>query len=54
LSYTFATKGAITNAGFRELLDVDENRAYYLLKSLCEQGRLVPVGAGKGRRYPLP
>ena len=47
-------KGAITNAGCRELLDVDENRAYYLLKALCDQGRLVPRGVGKGRRYTLP
>ena len=47
-------KGAITNAGCRELLGVDENRAYYLLKALCDQGRLAPRGVGKGRRYTLP
>jgi predicted HTH transcriptional regulator len=47
-------KGAISNAGCRELLGVNENRAYYLLKVLCDEGRLAPTGAGKGRRYTLP
>jgi len=42
------------DAGCRELLGVDDNRAYYLLKALCDQGRLVPRGVGKGRRYTLP
>jgi hypothetical protein len=36
--------GAVTSAGCRELLSVDENRTYYLLKALCDQGRLVPMG----------
>jgi len=46
--------GAITNTECRELLGVDESRAYYLLKKLCDDGRLVPRGVGKGRRYVLP
>jgi len=46
--------GAITNAECRELLAVDQSRAYYLLKKLCDDGRLVPRGVGKGRRYVLP
>ena len=46
--------GSITNAECRELLGVDESRAYYLMKTLCDEGRLVPQGVGKGRRYVLP
>lgn len=45
--------GSITNTQCRKLLAVDENRAYYLLKLLCDGGRLVPKGRGKGRRYEL-
>jgi len=44
-------KGAITNSECQGLLDVDENRAYYLLKKLAEADRLKPTGRGKGRKY---
>jgi ATP-dependent DNA helicase RecG len=46
--------GFITNAVCRELLKVDEARAYYLLKKLCDAGRLKPQGRGKWRQYVLP
>ena len=38
----------------RALLNVDEARAYYLLKKLSNVRRLRPEGKGKGRRYVLP
>ena len=46
--------GSITNTECRALLNVDEARAYYLLKKLCDVMHLQPVGKGKGRRYVLP
>jgi ATP-dependent DNA helicase RecG len=46
--------GAITNAECRKLIGTDKDHAYYLLSGLCEQGKLVPQGVGKGRRYQLP
>ena len=46
--------GSITNSGCRELLGVDDTRAYYLLKKLCDAGRLKPDGKGKCRKYVLP
>ena len=46
--------GSITNRECRTLLSVEEHQAYYLLKKLCDVGRLKPVGVGKGRRYVLP
>lgn len=46
--------GSITNAQCRELLGVEEYKAYYLLKKLCEAGRLKPAGKGKWRKYVLP
>lgn len=45
---------SITNTECRALLNVDEARAYYLLKKLCDVKRLYPEGKGKGRRYVLP
>jgi predicted HTH transcriptional regulator len=48
------THDSITNIECRTLLDVEEHQAYYLLKKLCDTGRLKPVGVGKGRRYILP
>jgi predicted HTH transcriptional regulator len=44
---------SITNAECRTLLAIEEHKAYYLLKKLCDNGRLRPVGVGKGRRYIL-
>lgn len=44
---------SITNVECRTLLSVEEHRAYYLLKKLCDAGWLRPVGIGKGRRYVL-
>jgi len=46
--------GSITNTECRALLNVDETRAYYLLKKLCDVRCLRPEGKGKGRRYVLP
>lgn len=46
--------GSITNPQCRELLGVDDTRAYYLLKKLRDTGRLKPEGKGKWRKYVLP
>jgi ATP-dependent DNA helicase RecG len=46
--------GSITNTECRALLGVDDTRAYYLLKKLCDAGRLKPEGKGKWRQYVLP
>ena len=46
-------EGSITNGQCRQLLGVDEPRAYYLLKKLCDSRRLKPLGIGKARRYVL-
>jgi predicted HTH transcriptional regulator len=43
--------GEITNTECRNLLTVEDHRAYYLLKKLTEAGLLSPLGRGKGRRY---
>jgi len=43
--------GSINNAECRELLGVDDTRAYYLLKKLCGKSHLKPQKKGKGRRY---
>ncbi len=48
------THGSITNAECRKLIGADGDRAYYLLRGLCEQNKLVPHGVGKGRRYEAP
>jgi len=45
--------GSITNAQCRELLGVEQHQAYYLLKKLCDQGQMKPIGTGKGRHYVL-
>jgi ATP-dependent DNA helicase RecG len=45
--------GSITNAQCRELLEVEEYQAYYMLKKLCDGGMLQPAGKGKGRKYVL-
>jgi predicted HTH transcriptional regulator len=47
-------EGSINNTECRELLGVDEVRAYYLFKKLCDSDHLKPEGKGKGRRYVLP
>jgi ATP-dependent DNA helicase RecG len=46
--------GAITNTECRDLLGVDEARAYSLLKKLSNSGRLKPSGKGRWRVYVLP
>jgi ATP-dependent DNA helicase RecG len=46
--------GSINNTECRELLGVDEARAYYLLKKLSDSGRLKPTGKGRWRVYVLP
>ena len=46
--------GSITNTECGALLGVDATRAYYLLKKLCDTGRLRPKGKGKWRTYILP
>ena len=46
--------GSITNSQGCELLGADDTRIYYLLKKLCDAGRLKPEGKGKGRKYVLP
>ncbi len=46
--------GAITNGECQVLLGVSQTRAYYLLDSLVNQGKLRGEGAKKGRRYVLP
>ena len=46
-------EGSITNGQCRLLLGVDEPRAYYLLKKLCDSRHLKPLGIGKARRYVL-
>ena len=43
--------GSINNAECRDLLGVDDTRAYYLLKKLCASGQLRPEKEGKWRRY---
>ena len=43
--------GSINNSECRELLDVNDDRAYYLLKKLTEKGKLKALNKGKGRRY---
>ena len=47
-------RGAITNASCRKLLGINDDRAYYLLKRLCDEGHLRPNGEGRYRKYVLP
>ncbi len=44
-------EGSINNTECRELLGVDDIRAYYLFKKLCRKGQLKPKKKGKWRRY---
>jgi len=46
--------GSITNSECRNLLEVNDDRARYLLKKLVTSGALKPVGQGRWRRYVLP
>ena len=46
--------GSINNSECRELLNVNDDRAYYLLKKLSEKGKLKTLKKGKGRRYVVP
>ena len=45
--------GSINNAECRELLHVDDTRAYYLLKKLCKINHLRAKGKGRARRYVM-
>jgi len=45
--------GSISNAEGREILEVDNVRAYYLLKKLCDSKQLKPKGKGKARCYGI-
>lgn len=36
------------------LSGLESRQATYALQRLCSQGRLIPFGSGKGRRYQLP
>ena len=47
------THGSINNPECRELLGVDDTRAYYLLKKLCKSKHLKPKGKSKARRYVM-
>jgi len=38
----------INNSECQELLDVNDDRAYYLLKKLTEKGKLKTLNKGKG------
>ncbi|MBW2604774.1 MAG: putative DNA binding domain-containing protein [Deltaproteobacteria bacterium] len=46
--------GSINNSECRELLNVNDARAYYLLKKLSQKGKLKALKKGKGRRYVVP
>lgn len=46
-------KGSINNTECRNLLGIDDKRAWYLLKGLMAAGQLKPVGVGRWRRYTL-
>jgi ATP-dependent DNA helicase RecG len=46
--------GSINNSECRELLNVNDARAYYLLKKLTEKRKLKALKKGKGRRYVVP
>ncbi|MBE9592108.1 MAG: hypothetical protein IMF19_01385 [Proteobacteria bacterium] len=47
------THGSINNPECRELLRIDDTRAYYLLKKLCKSKQLKPKGKSKSRRYVI-
>ena len=52
LSYIL-NHGSINNSECRRLLNVNEARAYYLLKKLSEKGKIRGQKKGKGRRYTV-
>lgn len=45
--------GSINNAECRELLGVNDARAYYLLTKVFKTKKISPRGKGKGRRYVM-
>jgi ATP-dependent DNA helicase RecG len=53
LSYV-RERGNINNAECRQLLLVEDKRAWYLLNKLCKRGLLKQVGRGRWSRYTLP
>lgn len=46
--------GSINNSQCRKLLNVNNDRAYYLLRKLSEKGNVKTQKRGKGRRYVMP
>ena len=46
--------GSINNSQCRKLLNVNNDRAYYLLRKLSEKGKVKAQKRGKGRRYVMP
>lgn len=44
---------AITNQQCRNLLGLDADQAYYLIKKLCDNKQLMPKGKGRWRKYVL-
>jgi predicted HTH transcriptional regulator len=46
--------GSINNSECRKLLNVNEARAYYLLKMLSEKGKIRAQKKEQGRRYVVP
>jgi predicted HTH transcriptional regulator len=45
--------GAITNTTCRELLNIGDHQAYYLLRKLSETGLLQAEGKGRWRKHVL-
>jgi predicted HTH transcriptional regulator len=50
LDYT-REKGSITNEECRRLLEINPDRAFYLLDKLCKLKQLKPEGTGRWRKY---
>lgn len=46
-----SSHGTIRRENVIELCGLDRGQAYRLLKRLVAQGRLVPEGSNKGRKY---
>ena len=46
--------GSINNSECRKLLNVNDDRAYYLLRKLTEKGEVKAQKKGKGRRHVMP
>ena len=46
--------GPTSRAGCRDLLNIDEGQAWYLLRNLSDACMLAHQGKGRRRRYILP